>query len=215
MLSLCCRSGFSLAAVSWGYSLGFPAGASGKQFTCQFRRRERHESNPWVRKSPWRRAWQPTPLFLSGESHGKRSLVDYGIGSQRVGCSWRDLARKQGGTLWLQCVDFFEVAFVVGQCRLSGARASVWQHMGSVVVAAGLWSTGSIVGVRWLSCSTTCGIFPDQGSNPCLLHWQVDSLPLSHQRSPEIHILTVLSEKENLKWVLSPVINEPASIGST
>ena len=29
-----------------------------------------------------------------------------------------------------------------------------------------------------------CGIFPDQGSNPCLLHWQADSLPLSHQRSP-------------------------------
>ena len=33
----------------------------------------------------------------------------------------------------------------------------------------------------WLSCSTVCGIFLDQGLNPCLLHWQVDSLPLSHQ----------------------------------
>ena len=32
-----------------------------------------------------------------------------------------------------------------------------------------------------LSCSEACGIFPDQGSNLCLLHWQVDSLPLSHQ----------------------------------
>ena len=29
-----------------------------------------------------------------------------------------------------------------------------------------------------------CGIFPDQGPNPCLLHWQADSLPLSHQGSP-------------------------------
>ena len=37
--------------------------------------------NPWVRKTPWRRAWQPTPAFLPGESHGQRSLV----GSQRVG----------------------------------------------------------------------------------------------------------------------------------
>ena len=91
----------------------------------------------------------------------------------------------------------------------------LWQHMGSVIVAPGLWSTGSIVVAHWLSCSTACGIVPDQGSNPCLLHWQVDSLPLSHQGSPEIHILTVLSEKENLKWVLSPIINEPASIGST
>ena len=31
--------------------------------------------NPWVGKIPWRRAWQPTPIFLSGESHGQRSLV--------------------------------------------------------------------------------------------------------------------------------------------
>ena len=32
--------------------------------------------------------------------------------------------------------------------------------------------------------SEACGIFQDQGSNPCLLQWQVDSLPLSHQGSP-------------------------------
>ena len=34
-----------------------------------------------------------------------------------------------------------------------------------------------------LGCSEACGIFPDQGLNPCLLHWQADSLPLSHQGS--------------------------------
>ena len=33
--------------------------------------------NSWVRKSPWKRAWQPTPVFLPGESHGLRSLVGY------------------------------------------------------------------------------------------------------------------------------------------
>ena len=33
--------------------------------------------DPWVRKIPWRRAWQPTPLFLPRESHGQRSLADY------------------------------------------------------------------------------------------------------------------------------------------
>jgi len=31
--------------------------------------------DPWVRKIPWRRAWQPTPVFLPGESHGQRSLA--------------------------------------------------------------------------------------------------------------------------------------------
>ena len=33
--------------------------------------------NPWVGKIPWRRKWQPTPVFLPGESHGQRSLVGY------------------------------------------------------------------------------------------------------------------------------------------
>ena len=33
--------------------------------------------NPWVGKIPWRRKWQPTPVFLLGESNGRRSLVSY------------------------------------------------------------------------------------------------------------------------------------------
>ena len=33
--------------------------------------------DPWVRKIPWRREWQPTPVFLPEESHGQRSLVGY------------------------------------------------------------------------------------------------------------------------------------------
>ena len=39
---------------------------------------------------------------------------------------------------------------------------------------------GSVVVAHKPSCSTTCGIFPDQGSNPCPLHWQADSQPLRH-----------------------------------
>ena len=38
---------------------------------------KRHGFNPWVRKIPWRRKWQPTPVFLPGKSHGQRSLVGY------------------------------------------------------------------------------------------------------------------------------------------
>ena len=37
----------------------------------------RYGFNPWVRKIPWNRKWQPTPVFLPGESHGQRSLVSY------------------------------------------------------------------------------------------------------------------------------------------
>ena len=53
----------------------------------------RREFNPWVGKIPWRRKWQPTPVFLPGESHGQRSLVGPSPwGRKRV---WHDLATKQ------------------------------------------------------------------------------------------------------------------------
>ena len=48
---------------------------------------------------------------------------------------------------------------------------------------------GSVVVAHGPSCSAACGIFPDQGSNPCPLHWQVDSQPLRHQGSP-VSLLT-------------------------
>ena len=44
-------------------------------------------------------------------------------------------------------------------------------HMGIAVAAHGLWRTGSIVVAHELTCSMVCGIFPDQGSNTCPLHW--------------------------------------------
>ena len=47
---------------------------------------------------------------------------------------------------------------------------------------------GSVVVAHGPSCSAACGILPDQGSNPCLLHWQVDSQPLRHQGSPGVEI---------------------------
>ena len=66
---------FDMAAL--GSRMGFPGGASGKEPTCQCRRPKRRGFDPWVGKIPWRRAWQPTPVFLPGESHGQRSLVGY------------------------------------------------------------------------------------------------------------------------------------------
>ena len=56
--------------------------------------------------------------------------------------------------------------------------------MGFSNFAPGLESLCSVVGAHGVSCSVACGIFLDQGSNTCLLNWQVDSLPLSHQGSP-------------------------------
>ena len=51
-------------------------------------RLKRYWFDPWVGRIPWRRAWQPTPVFLPGESHRQRSLVGYelkSIGLQRAG----------------------------------------------------------------------------------------------------------------------------------
>ena len=57
--------------------LGIPGDASGEEPACQCRRCKRHRFDPWVGKIPWRTAWQPTPVFLPGESNGQRSLVGY------------------------------------------------------------------------------------------------------------------------------------------
>ena len=57
--------------------LGFPGGTSGKEPACQCRRRKRRGFHSWVGKMPWRRARQPTPVSLPGESHGERSLAGY------------------------------------------------------------------------------------------------------------------------------------------
>ena len=58
-------------------SIHFPGGASGKESTCQCRRHKRQMFKLWIGKIPWRRAWQPTLVFLRWESHGQMSLADY------------------------------------------------------------------------------------------------------------------------------------------
>ena len=47
----------------------------GKEPTCQCRRHRRYMLSPWVKKIPWRRKWQPSPVLLPGKPHGLRSLV--------------------------------------------------------------------------------------------------------------------------------------------
>ena len=55
-------------------SQGFPGGSVYKESICTARR---PSFDPWVWRIPWRRKWQPTPVFLSGESHRQRRLADY------------------------------------------------------------------------------------------------------------------------------------------
>ena len=76
----------------------FSGGASGKEPTCQCRR-QRYRFNPRVGKIPWRRAWQPTPVFLPGESHGQRNLAGYSPRGRRVGYDWA-CARMSKVIVW-------------------------------------------------------------------------------------------------------------------
>jgi len=70
-----------------------PRWLSGKESACQSRRHRRCRFNPWVRKIPWRRKWQPTPVFLPGKSHRQRSLTGYSPWGHRR-------ARRDLATTW-------------------------------------------------------------------------------------------------------------------
>ena len=63
----------------WAFPMahGLPSWSSGKEFACQSRRCWRREFDLWVKKIPWRRKWQPIPVFLLRKSHGQRNLAGY------------------------------------------------------------------------------------------------------------------------------------------
>ena len=82
--------------------LGFPGDTNGKEPACQCRRHKRCRINPWVGKIPWRRAWQPTPVFLPGRSHGQRSLAGYSPWSQ----TWLSMLYLFMDT-WTTCIRFY------------------------------------------------------------------------------------------------------------
>ena len=67
----------------WGRTVSDTTEATQQQQACQCKRHRRRKLDPWVVKIPWSRKWQPTPVFLSGQFHGERSLAGYmSMGSQ-------------------------------------------------------------------------------------------------------------------------------------
>ena len=57
--------------------LKLPRWCGGEESACQCRRCKIYGFDPWVEKIPWRRKWQPTPVFLPGKFHGQGSLAGY------------------------------------------------------------------------------------------------------------------------------------------
>ena len=89
--------------------------------------------------------------------------------------------------LWL-CWVFVSVrglSLVVASGSHSSSRcAGLSLSWPLLLRSTGSRRAGSVVVAHGPSCSAACGVFPDQGSNPCPLHWQADSQPLCHQGSP-------------------------------
>ena len=112
--------------------------------------------NSWISKIPWRRAQQPTPLFLPGESHRQRSLEGYSPWD----CNELDTTEHLSSSL-----------FVSDSLRPCGLY-SPWN------------SPGQNTGVG--SHSLVQGIFPTQGLNSGLLHCRQILYQLCRQESPRI-----------------------------
>ena len=96
-------------------------------------------------------------------------------------------------------------AFLVVASR---GHSSLWCAGLSLLRPLLLWSTdsrraGSVAVAHRPSCSAVCGIFPDQGSNPCPLHWQADSQQLRHQESPFLFFLMSLTNGLSILFIFS------------
>ena len=120
---------------------GFPGGTSGKKLACLCRRHKRHGLVPWVRKIPWRRAWQPTPVFLPGKLPcTKESSRLYSIGSQRVRHNWSHLPGTHTWHSYMRQVKSWR-----GWAGSPSAHTRKWLssvQFSHSVVSSYLWSHG-------------------------------------------------------------------------
>ena len=135
-----------------------------------------NRSSPFLRffSAPWK-IFSPTVLLFLFYNFICLFIVGCAGSS---GCTGFSLVAGSG-SYFLIAVHRLPIAAasLAEEHRLQGAWASA-------VAVHGLQGTGSAVVVLGLSCSEACGI--EHGSNPCLLYWQADSLPLSCQESPTL-----------------------------
>ena len=121
---------------------------------------EEHTDNWHISKYMFNNLFYWLFIFISAVLRLCCCLCDF------AGCSyWQLLLLVVHGLL-------IALASLVAEHGLETHRLQQLQHEGSAVV-------------HWLSCSTACGIFPNEGSNTCPLHWQMDYYPLDHQGSPK------------------------------
>ena len=127
----------------------------------------------------WRRKWQPTPVFLPGESQGRGSLwaAVYGVAQSRT-----RLKRRSSGTQTCHTDP------PVSPIRVDKSESENRSVMSDSLQTHGLYNPWNFPGqnTRVSSCSLLQGIFPTQGLNPGLLHCRWILYQLSQQASPRI-----------------------------
>ena len=114
--------------------LGFPGGISGKESAYQCRRHRRRGFNLWVRKIPWRKKWQPTPVFLPGESHGQRDRGAWQATANRITKSqtqlkWLSTVGICISMMWVRRTDSLEQTLMLEKIeggRRRGQRRMRW-----------------------------------------------------------------------------------------
>ena len=141
------------------------------------------QCRPLTSVSQW---WQPSPhFFIFPDSISFSPFFKKNYWFIHFWLCWVFSAAlvPSGGVQASHCGGFscFGAGLQATRARF-GAGLQATQAL--AVVVPRLQSTDSVIVVHGLSCSTAHGILPDQGSNLCLLHWQADSVPLSHQGSP-------------------------------
>ena len=94
----------------------------------QCRRCRRCGFSLWVGKIPWRRAWQPTPVFLPGECNGQRSLAGYRPSGCRAGCDWSDLVCMHHLFYWIP-LEHSSPTPAFSPLRPCSLNPSSWSHL--------------------------------------------------------------------------------------
>ena len=142
----------------------------------------------------WMLSFKAT-FSLSSFTFIKQLFSSFSLSAIRVVSSASSLldsslaAESRGHSLAAVLGPLFVVTSLAVEHGLYGRQTPVVTARRLSSCGSGLQSTGSTVMAHRLSCSLACGIFLDQGSNLCLLHWQAHSLPLSHQGSTSFFLI--------------------------
>ena len=113
---------------AWYILTWLPRWLSCKESTCQCSRHRRYDFDPWVGKIPWRRKWQPTPVFLPGTFHGQKSLVGYSPWGHKESDTTDHMYTYT--QTHIQTMDYYSV---LNRSELSG-HEKIWRKLKSTLL---------------------------------------------------------------------------------